>query len=86
MASSHVADSEFDADCLKVIGKLRAAPDLTLSHSQLLKRMKRKSTELDEIMKTLILRGDVEPVPDQRTGPGPKAVSYRLRVNSSVEG
>ncbi len=85
MASSHVADSEFDADCLKVIGKLRAAPDLTLSHSKLLKRMKRKSTELDEIMKTLILRGDVEPVPDQRTGPGPRAVSYRLRVNGAVE-
>ncbi|MCK6486404.1 MAG: bifunctional DNA primase/polymerase [Gemmatimonadaceae bacterium] len=85
MASSHVADSEFDADCLKVIGKLRASPNLTLSHSKLLKRMKRKSTELDEIMKTLILRGDVEPVSDQRTGPGPKAVSYRLRVNGSGE-
>jgi hypothetical protein len=85
MVASHVADNEFDADCLKVINKLRAAPDLTLSHSKLLKRMKRKSTEMDEIMKTLILRGDVEPVVDQRIGPGPKAVSYRLRVKRSVE-
>jgi hypothetical protein len=86
MASQHVAEGEFDAECLKVIRRLTAAPDCTLNHSVLLKRMKLKSTEFEEIMKTLVVRGDVEPLPDHRCGPGPRAVRYRLKgVNSGGE-
>jgi hypothetical protein len=85
MAGQHVAEGEFDAECLKVIRRLRSAPECTLGHSTLLKRLKRKSTEFEEIMKTLVIRGDVETLPDPRCGPGPRAVRYRLRVNSSGE-
>jgi hypothetical protein len=86
MASQHVAEGEFDAECLKVIRRLTAAPNCTLNHSVLLKRMKLKSTEFEEIMKTLVVRGDVEALPDHRCGPGPRAVRYRLKgVNSGGE-
>jgi hypothetical protein len=40
MAGSHVAENPYHADCLRLIRKLQAAPDRTLTHSVLLKRMK----------------------------------------------
>jgi hypothetical protein len=78
MASQHVADGEFDAECLKVIRKLNAAPDRTLNHSVLLKRMKMDSRRFQELINTLAQRGDVESVPVTTAGrPG---VKYRLRA------
>ncbi|MEZ6064174.1 MAG: hypothetical protein R3B90_00355 [Planctomycetaceae bacterium] len=40
MAAGHVAANPFHAECLKAKQKLRDAPDKTLAHSVLLKRMK----------------------------------------------
>ena len=59
MAASHVADNPFHAECLKLMQKLRDAPDRTLSHSVLLKRMKIDARAFQEIISTLEQRGDV---------------------------
>ncbi len=59
MARAHVADNPFHADCLKLMQKLRDAPDKTLSHSVLLKRMKIDARAFQEIISTLEQRGDV---------------------------
>jgi hypothetical protein len=77
MASSHVADNPFHADCLKVMQKLREAPGRELSHSVLLKRMKIGAKHFQELIETLIQRGDVELAIEARHGSARKA--YRLR-------
>ncbi len=76
MASQHVAEGEFDAECLKVIRKLRAAPGGTLAHSTLLKRMKMESRKFQELMGTLVQRGDVQTITTPRAGTA--KVEYRL--------
>jgi hypothetical protein len=77
MASQHVADGEFDAECLKVIRKLRSAPQYTLAHSTLLKRMKMESRRFQDLINTLVLRGDVETITTPRAGWA--KIEYRLR-------
>jgi hypothetical protein len=78
MAAQHVAESEFDANCLKLIRKLRGAEDHTLDHSKLLKRMKMDCRSFQELVTTLIQRGDVEVITASTAGrPNTK---YRLRV------
>ncbi len=59
MAHAHVADNPFHADCLKLMKKLREAPDRTLSHSILLKRMKMDARSFLDLVNTLEQRGDV---------------------------
>jgi hypothetical protein len=59
MAHAHVADHPFHADCLKLMQKLRDAPDKTLAHSVLLKRMKIDARAFQEIISTLEQRGDM---------------------------
>ncbi|MCY2928192.1 MAG: bifunctional DNA primase/polymerase [Planctomycetota bacterium] len=83
MAGQHVADGEFDAECLKVIRKLRAAPEGTLTHSVLLKRMKMESKRFQDLVNTLVQRGDVEMITTPTAGrPG---VKYQLRMALSVK-
>lgn len=77
MASQHVADGEFDAECLKVIRKLTAAPGNTLTHSTLLKRMKMEGRRFQDLINTLDQRGDIETVTTPRAGWS--KVEYRLR-------
>ncbi len=60
MAASHVADSEFDALCLRAIEKIRNAPGCEIGHSVLLKRLKIPKKEFADLMDTLACRGDVE--------------------------
>jgi hypothetical protein len=59
MAQSHVADNPFDAECLKLLKKLRGAPGSELPHSVLLKRMKTDATTFRALIATLEQRGDV---------------------------
>jgi hypothetical protein len=83
MAAGHVADNPFDAACLKVIERLRSAPDRTLGHSVLLKRMKVDVKTFREIVETLVQRGEVrvEPVATAgRTG-----FVYRLVGDAAVK-
>jgi len=59
MAQSHVADNPFDAECLKLLKKLRGAPGRELPHSVLLKRMKTDARTFHALIATLGERGDV---------------------------
>ncbi len=76
MAQAHVSDSQFHADCLKVIQKLGDAPNRILSHSKLLKRMKMDTRTFREIITTLEQQGDVKVV--DSPSPGRPVRSYRL--------
>lgn len=62
MAQGHVAANPFHAECLKAKQKLREAPDGTLPHSVLLKRMKLDAQSFQKMMDTLIDQGDVLPI------------------------
>ncbi len=59
MAYGHVAENPFHADCLKIIEKLRNAPDRELDHSTLLKRMKMDAQSFHKLIDTLLQRGDI---------------------------
>ena len=59
MAQAHVAENPFQAECLKLLRKLRAAPGGELSHSVLLKRMKVDAKTFRVLVSTLEQRGDV---------------------------
>jgi hypothetical protein len=60
MAKAHVADNPFHADCLKLMQKLRDAPNQTLAHSVLLKRMKKDAKTFSALIETLAQQGDIE--------------------------
>jgi hypothetical protein len=60
MASEHAAETPFEESALKAIRKLREAPGRTLTHSTLLKRMKMKAREFQELIDTLVERGEVQ--------------------------
>lgn len=76
-AQGHVAANPFDADCLRLLERLRDAPDRTLPHSVLLKRMKVDARRFAEIILTLEQRGEVA-TSMLATGGRPHR-SYRLR-------
>lgn len=59
MAQSHVAESPFQAECLKFLKKLAGAPGGELPHSVLLKRMKVDAKTFQVLVSTLEQRGDV---------------------------
>ncbi len=59
MAEAHVAENPFHAECMKLMRKLREAPNQTLPHSVLLKRMKTDARTFHEIITTLSQRGDI---------------------------
>ena len=59
MASAHVAENPFHAECLKVMEKLREAPACELNHSTLLKRMKMRAKDFRELIETMHERGDI---------------------------
>ncbi len=60
MAQDHVAANPFHAECLKLMQKLRDAPEHTLSHSVLLKRMKLDSQTFMKVIETLRQGNDID--------------------------
>lgn len=62
MASSHVAENPFHADCLKLFRKLREAPDQQMQRQHLLRAMRCKAADFDQIIITLVQQGDIVPV------------------------
>lgn len=76
MAQAHVADSEFDALCLKCLRKLKEAPGRELPHSVLMKRMKMDSKSFRDLTTTLEERGDI--VSSNSPTPGRTGKSYTL--------
>ena len=77
MTSRHVADNPFEAECLKLLTKLREASRRQLPHSVLLKRMKVESKRFIEIISTLDQRREVEVVSVKTAGR--TGAAYRLR-------
>lgn len=59
MAQNHVAETPFQAECLKLMRKLREAPNRRLAHSALLKRMKVDVKTFNDLVITLEQRGDL---------------------------
>jgi hypothetical protein len=68
MAGSHVAENPFHAACLKLLEKLRRAPERTLSHSVLLKRMKTDAKTFQQLIETLQQQGDVALISAETAG------------------
>lgn len=76
MVAGHVAENPFHAHCLRLLQKLRLAPRNELSRSVLLKRMKVKARDFDEIADTLKESGIIDSNA-AKTG-GRDACVYRL--------
>ncbi len=76
MAQDFVADNPHHAECLKVLKKLREAPEGELAHSVLLKRMKIGANDLIGVIATLEQRGDI--VIRTRSTSGRAGRFYRL--------
>ena len=81
-ASTHVSENPFHAECLKVMEKLREAPEGKLAHSTLLKRMKMAAKTFRELMETMGERGDIV-IRDEPTS-GRPARYYQLGDESAV--
>ncbi|HMP07708.1 MAG TPA: hypothetical protein PJ982_15260, partial [Lacipirellulaceae bacterium] len=84
MAQSHAAANPFHSDCLRLLRKLREAPEQTMPHSTLLKRMKLDAQAFQELVTTLKQQGDIETV-QQSTGGRPQR-AYRLVGEPSSSG
>ena len=76
LAGTYVAENSFHGECLKVIRSLQKAPFQTMKRQNVLRMMKCKAVELDQIMDTLLQRGDVERVAIKSKTKA--AVGYRL--------
>lgn len=76
MATSHVAENPFHAECLKLLRKLREAPGGQMQRQHLLRAMRCKAVDFDQIVGTLVQQGDIVPVQiPTKTKP---AQGYRL--------
>jgi hypothetical protein len=59
MATMHVASSPFEAEALRIVGKIKSAHTGEVTHSALLKFARMPSREFDAMIATLIERGDI---------------------------
>lgn len=62
MAAGHVAENPFHAECLKLMRKLREAPDGQMARNKLMRAMRCKLADFDQIVGTLLIQGDIVPV------------------------
>lgn len=62
LAQSYVAENPFHAECLKVVRKLREAPEGQMQRQHLLRAMRCKAADFDQIIVTLMQQGDIVPV------------------------
>ena len=61
MASQHVAENPFHAECLKLLRKLRECSG-QMQRRDLMRAMHYKAPDFDQIVSTLIQQGDIVPV------------------------
>jgi len=76
MAANHAAETPFDELALRAMRKIREAPEGSLPHSVLLKRMKMDSRSFHDLIDTLVQRGDV--LAESAATAGRSALIYRL--------
>ncbi len=62
LASVHVAENPFHAECLKLLKRLGEQPDQRMQRQHILKYMKCKAADLDQIILTLVQQGEIEPI------------------------
>lgn len=75
LASQHVAENPFHAECLKLLRKLRAVGG-QLSRRELMRLLRAKAAEFDQVVGTLIQQGELIPTEiPTRTKP---ALGYRI--------
>ncbi|GAA4443307.1 bifunctional DNA primase/polymerase [Novipirellula rosea] len=77
LASIHVAENPFHAECLKFLNKLAESKDRTVARRDLMRTMKLKAAEFDQVVMTLLQQGEIEPATIQssaRTTQGYTAV------------
>ncbi|TWU46436.1 bifunctional DNA primase/polymerase [Rubripirellula reticaptiva] len=62
LASVHVAENPFHAECLKLLKRLGEQPEQRMQRQHILKYMKCKAADLDQIILTLVQQGEIEPI------------------------
>ncbi len=62
MAAGHVAENPFHAECLKLLRKLRESPEGQMARNKLMRAMRCKLADFDQIIGTLLTQGDIVPV------------------------
>ncbi len=62
LAQSYVAENPFHSECLKLIRKLRNAPGKQMQRQHLLRAMRCKSGDFDQLVSTLMQQNEIEPV------------------------
>jgi hypothetical protein len=76
LAQSYVAENPFHAECLKLLRKLREADKGQMARRDLMRLMRCKSADFEQLVGTLALQGDIAPVDiPTRTKP---AQGYRI--------
>ncbi|WP_197203800.1 bifunctional DNA primase/polymerase [Crateriforma conspicua] len=78
LASVHVAENPFHKECLKFLNKLAESKDKTMARRELMRAMKLKAAEFDQVVMTLVQQGEIEPTTIQtsaRTTQGYTAIS-----------
>ncbi len=60
MAAGHVAENPFHAECLKLMRRLRESPGCTMARNKLMRAMRAKVSDFDQIVGTLLNQGDIE--------------------------
>jgi hypothetical protein len=76
MALSHVAESPFATECMKVFNRIRKESSRTISHSKLLKAMNMEAQLFRKLMVTLEERGDI--TVEREVTAGRTGTHYRL--------
>ncbi|XZE55942.1 bifunctional DNA primase/polymerase [Planctomycetaceae bacterium SH139] len=77
LASVHVAENPFHKECLKFMSKIAESKNRTASRRDLMRTMKLKAAEFDQVVMTLVQQGEIEPTTIQssaRTTQGYAAV------------
>ncbi|MCG3178628.1 MAG: hypothetical protein BIFFINMI_00956 [Phycisphaerae bacterium] len=59
LATTYVAENPFHAECLKLIRRLRDAPGQQMQRQHLLRAMRCKSFDFDQIASTLVQQGEI---------------------------
>ncbi|MBU4270526.1 MAG: DUF3987 domain-containing protein [Planctomycetes bacterium] len=59
LAATYVAENPFHAECLKLLRKLREAPENQMQRQHLLRAMRCKAADFDQIVGTLLQQGDI---------------------------
>jgi hypothetical protein len=84
MAASHVAENPFHGECLRLLEKLRKAPERTLPHSVLLKRMKMEAKVFHQLIDTLVQQGDLSIICADTAGRPQRG--YRMTEQAMAKG